>query len=468
MSRLAWVCPLYLALTLAIGMTARADSYSADRAYAANDFPRAFALYEEIAQLGHLRAQENLAGMYVSGEGVARDNVAGYAWALIAQGNGSTDAVQPIIDQLGPRVTPAARVKIDALRAQFGKAALEKSLLPTPLAVGAKPWPVSNPDCTFKTPANPDIYYPRDAIAWGYSGNVYVEFDVAPDGRARNPRVRYSWPPKTFDEPARRVIFASTFKSKVVDGVAAPCTLFIAVKFTSRANGSVAGDAQMRKSVAETRLKAEAGDPQSQFQLGLALLARPDLRANDELGQTYLLKAAQSGISSAQYLVGRALIGGGIIAERDEVKGRRWIDLAARQGQADAQVEQAYRLLTLGDAPSTAKAMDLLELAAKVDQREAKLYLAALLASGSLVERRDGNRALSLVDAVLPDAQTDPTTFEIRAAANALLGRFDEARKDQSKALKMAKSLGRDPALPQARLANYIENRPFTGDLFAF
>ena len=42
-------------------------------------------------------AQENVAAMYVAGEGVKRDNVLGYGWALISRENGGGDAMHSML-----------------------------------------------------------------------------------------------------------------------------------------------------------------------------------------------------------------------------------------------------------------------------------------------------------------------------------------------------------------------------------
>jgi hypothetical protein len=52
---------------------ARADLYAAEAAAKAKDFARAFELFRELAETGNTYAQENLAVMYVNGEGVARE-----------------------------------------------------------------------------------------------------------------------------------------------------------------------------------------------------------------------------------------------------------------------------------------------------------------------------------------------------------------------------------------------------------
>lgn len=81
---------------------------------------------------------------------------------------------------------------------------------------------------------------------------------------------------------------------------------------------------------------------------------------------------------------------------------------------------------------------------------------------------RDPTRSLVLLKTVMRDMDQDPTAFEIRAAANAMLGEFEAAQKDQAKALRMAQKLQWDVAPQQARLQNYQAKQSFTGDLFTF
>src|SRR4029077_2866094 len=118
-------------------------------------------------------------------EGVKRDNVLGYGWAVIARENGPSDIAQNIISQIEPHMTEGARKRVADLQAQFGKAALQKSLLPVIPGPGSKLEHKADPDdCTFKRPAQPDDFYPAAAIQQGISGNVELEYTVMPDGRA--------------------------------------------------------------------------------------------------------------------------------------------------------------------------------------------------------------------------------------------------------------------------------------------
>ena len=117
--------PLQRALSLAIVAMlvpgpATADLYAAAAAYQKQDFAASFQLYRELAELGRREAQENLAAMYVDGEGVKRDNALGYAWAVIAKENGAGAGVQNIIDQLEPHMTSAARARVAEVQSKFG------------------------------------------------------------------------------------------------------------------------------------------------------------------------------------------------------------------------------------------------------------------------------------------------------------------------------------------------------------
>ena len=94
-------------------------------------------------------------------------------------------------------------------------------------------------------------------------------------------------------------------------------------------------------------------------------------------------------------------------------------------------------------------------------------YLAALLASEPDESRRDPRRALELLGQVMEERDTDPSAWEIRAAANAMLGDFKTAQNDQKKALRMAEKLGWDVASQRARLEKYQSGAPWTGDLLA-
>jgi hypothetical protein len=158
-------------IAVLLPLAARADLNRAAAAYQKQAFARSFELYRELAEIGQREAQENLAAMYVGGEGVKRDNVLGYAWAVIAKENGSGAAMQGIIDQLDAHMTEVARVRVAELQAQFGMAALQKRLLPSPY-VAPITAASSQGRCGMRSAANPDDIYPTEAKLRSISGSV--------------------------------------------------------------------------------------------------------------------------------------------------------------------------------------------------------------------------------------------------------------------------------------------------------
>jgi TonB family protein len=453
-------------LTILTPVMSRADLYSASAAAEKKDFVRAFELYRELAELGQPYAQENLAVMYVSGEGVKRDNVLGYAWAALAiENGGGGEAAKGIVAQLESHLNAASRSRIAEVQARFGKAALEARLLPTPHVPG-KPRNL----CAMRVPANPDTYYPDDAKRQLISGAVLVEATVAPDGRARNARVWYSLPAKVFDEAGRRVAMNNTYTVPRENGVAVACTMRFKVHFKAHYAQGSGGDDEQKKLLADVRAKAESGDPRSQLTYGLLLEMRYDMNTQSENTVSWFLKSAQGGVLSAQYLVGMHTMASSVWAGPGDInKGLAWLQMAADGGQIDAQAALAnYLLRTKPDADSLTKALNLLEKAAASDSRDGKYNLAAILATADDATRRNPKRALELLATMESEFEFDPTFFEIRAAADALLGDFEAAQKDQKLAMKRARKYGWNIDDLQARLARYEALKTWSGNLFSY
>jgi TPR repeat protein len=441
---------------------AYADLYGAAEAYQKQDLARSFELYRELAELGQPLAQQIVAAMYVSGEGVKRDNVLGYAWALIAKESGQGAEVQTIIDQLQAHISSAARTRVEEVQSKFGAAALQERLLPNVPGTSAG---LPNRACSMRVAVNPDNYYPPDAKRRGISGTVLVDATVAPDGRPREIHV-LSLPLKVFEEAGQIVALKNVYTVPRVDGRALSCTIRFKVNFSIHLSTETA----IRADFAKARSNARAGDPQAQFLYGVMLEMRSDLNVDKEESMPWLIKAAQAGIPSAQYMVGMAALRGfryGI--ERDDTKGIAWLQLAADAGQAEAQVALAnYLLRSHVGADSAGRALALLERAAASGAGEGRFYLAALLATSPEEATRDPKRALDVLAGVTPGVGTDPRAFEARAAAQAFLGDFVAAQADQAKALQMAEKLGWNAEAQRARLALYAASKPWSGNLFVY
>jgi TonB family protein len=450
---------LFVVASLLVGLAqiAHADFAAAVAAYERQDFAAAFGEFRELAELGHAASQENLAVMYVKGEGTKRDNVLGYAWARLALEQGGGEAADGIVTQLEPRLDDAARQRVTELTDRFGQAALQARILP---AVSLAP---SAPRCRMRRPVNPNDYYPKEVEPRGSPGSVIIEMTVMPDGRARNPRTIASIPPDIFDEAARRVGLDTLYVAAEENGVPVRCRFRFKVKF-GRDDPSMAA---LKTKLEEMRKEALAGRSASQLLLARLLQLYPGLSPGENPVGWYL-KAAQGGSPAAQFVVGYETCNGGDFA-RDEAKGRFWLEQAARHGNADAQVALANYLARPGETPAEhRRALELLELAVVSGAVDARYHLAAFLAAGPEADLREPRRALALLKGVVRDMNRNASGFEIRAAAHAMLGEFADAQKDQKKAIELANTLGWDLKPLRERLDRYAARQTWTGELMIY
>jgi len=386
---------LFCALWLFLAAVAHADLAGARKAYDAKDFATAFALYQEIAELGNLAAQENLAAMYVDGEGVPRNNTLGYAWALIARENGGNAAMQNIIDQLQPYLDDARRARVKEITDVFGKAALAERLLPMPHREA--PNLPRGQTCRLTRPANPDDFYPPAAVNAQLSGSVFIEARVQPDGHSHRPIAWYSVPEGVFDAAGRGVAWMSGYAAAKVNGVPQTCSFRYKAKFHVKSPA----DDRITDAFNKAKVLAEQGDPVAQLFYGLLMFDRGDGAPAGESPVDWYLKAAQAGIPYAQYLVGVHLValdreGPESETAREIAKGLIWLKLAAANGRAEAKFALAnYQLITHPEALSDPAVFAWLEDAAKAGHRDGTLYLAALLAASPDAARRDPARVLA-------------------------------------------------------------------------
>ena len=459
---IAWGGRVWLVCAIVISIPAQADLYAAAAAADKQDYPRAFELYRELAEMGQPEAQENLAVMYVNGEGVKRDNVLGYGWATIALENGGGEAAKNIVDQLSSHMTPAASARVAELQAKFDRAALKKSLFPI-LLTQVNPLPRS--PCSPTSVANPDNFYPPALRSRGISGDVVIESTVFSDGYAHDPRALQSFPPELFAAAGRHASLHNRFKPAQVNGAAVPCVIKIKVKFSLTL---ITQKDPLRENIVATREKAERGDPTAQLAYAYTIENRYDVGDKKELPMTWYLKSAQAGLPAAQYFVGlHTLMGNGV--EMDEAKGLFWLNKAADGGSPEACLALAnYHQRKSLDPAALAAAITHFGKAVDHGSPEAAYYLAALLATSPEVSHRDPARALELIEKVKDAFDTNPTWFEIRAAAYAGKGDFEQSQKDQAAAVRLAGKLGWNTAPQKARLAEYSAGKAWSGDLFAF
>jgi TonB family protein len=445
---------LLLLVAVLLCAPARADLVTAQLAYHKADYERAFKDYRELAELGQPVAQYNLAIMYAKGQGVRQSELNAYAWATLAAEGGYASG-KPLAEELRPLLAPGSEKIAEDIRAPFSRAALDGRLMPK-----VEDDEDSRKGCRVSKVA--DLVYPPDAERKGIQGNVYVELVVVPDGSTRNPRILYALPAGVFEPAVRTMVLHMQFKPREPGTKPAHCQVMY--RFAIREH-SAADYPELQKFTSVTLKKAEAGDTDSEFVYGMLLAGLPQLGHTRSDALPWFLKAAQGGSRSAQYVVGSSLLfGAGCHCE--ENKGEVWLRKAAEADQSNAQVTLAtYALRGTPDATNTKLAAVWLERAAASGDHDGTYYLSALLATTPVEAMRDPKRALGLLDKVKHDLGGDPTGSEIRAAAQAASGAFQDAVSSERRAIAMATKLKWDLAPLNERLAHYESRQPWYGDL---
>jgi TPR repeat protein len=90
----------------------------------------------------------------------------------------------------------------------------------------------------------------------------------------------------------------------------------------------------------EVRAKAEAGDADSQGELGLRYTKGEGVAKDPAEAVKWFRKAAEQNFVTSQWRLGLALSAGHGVA-RDPVEGYKWLLLAAKQGDDDAKRDMA-------------------------------------------------------------------------------------------------------------------------------
>lgn len=455
----SWIAALIASGACFFAVPSWADMYSAEVAYEKKNFAKAFEEFKELAELGQPRAQYDLAVMYARGEGVASSFTYAHAWASLAGANGNA-AGTALADNLAPRLTPTS-LKISAdLQAEYSQSTLDARLFPQVLQ--GKEYEHRDP-VRASRPFVPS--YPRAAQSKGVQGEVYVEFIVAPDGHPRVPRILYAVPEGYFEATVRDSVMRSSYQPATVDGRAVAALVSMFYRF-EMSGVSIEQYGNLEQRVRQTKSKAEAGDPSAQMLYAMMVAGLPQLNQTYDQALPWFLKAAQSGAPYAQYQVGLGLLNGRG-CHCDTSKGEVWLKKAAQADQADAQVSLAeYLLKDQANHDAVSGALVWLERAAKQGNASAKFQLAAVLAA--YPTNRDPKRALALADSLESDYKSDPTLWEIRAAANASSGDYKAATRSQIHAIAQAKQLGWDLTQLAQRESAYQSGQAWSGNLLEF
>ena len=442
-----------LAVSALSGVTpAHADFQSALGEYNAGHYELAHAHFLALAELGDCSSQFNLAAMALKGQGGPKDAGSGVGWLEAAAANGCEQLVGNKVAGLAAKLSADESSAAAGIVARYGRDALH--------AQG-----VVNPDfnCREQVPASvlqsPAPEYPRLA-ADTHGAIVITELTIGVDGRARDPEILLAVPESGFAAAAIESWLNSRFVPASHGGAPVESRLQAKTLFATGAGSDLSGMDTYRSA----RPRADAGDPQAAYLVGLTATLDASLGISYVKAGQLLLGAARDGDSRAQYWVGSQLRASS--ACHGQANGAVWLRHAADGGSAAAQLLLATDLLSGGPSAAQAQARELLERASSSDSFYVRKHVAALLAASAADPVRDAGTALAVaVKLAAGEIQSDPQMFEVVGAAYAANGDFRAASAQQRIAVRKAQSLGWNTRLMTQRLAAYRDGRPWRGDL---
>jgi TPR repeat protein len=450
-SRLRAIAAALVSLALsAAAAPAHADFQRAVAKHAAKDFEAARVEFLQLAELGDAPSQFNLGAMSLRGEGVPKDTAVAVGWMIAAAENGYEGLAREKIDAARAALAPADAARAQAIVDRYGKAAIAARVLPA----DDDYWLTCENVQPARTGPVPDIYWTGEN-----DGFVVIAFTIGADGLAHDPEVVLSVPHGMYDYAAQKSVMGGRHTPAMRDGHPVEMRTQTTYTLTVRGGGALWNVG----SFGRMRQGAAAGDPGSQYIVGIAGVLDSTLGMDADEASTMVLRAGQGGIPQAQYWAARRFDTGPMC--RDAVRSKAWLDAAVTAGYAPAQIAQARRLLEAGDAANVARVRELVRAAASSEDPYVLKHVVALsidprLAPVDAAFLRDVGKRLPP-----PRLRVDPLEDEAVAAAFAADGQWDKAVDSERRALDRANDYSWNTDAIAARLASYQAHRAWSGDL---
>lgn len=440
---------IVILLIILISNSAKADFNSALNAYSTGDYASAHKQFTVMAADGEKRSQFNLGVMYFNGQHVAKDIDQAYAWLKLATESETSKEVErktfEHVKSLIPDLNKAEQKYLNLVE-KYSTQVLINRLYPE-----------------FITPENGNAFeaepvkivapkYPKKAALKRIQGWTRFVFDLDKLGVPRNIQLLESFPGTLFTNSSRRAIEQWKFKPATnAKGVAIQQPN---LTYTMQYQMAGQGDIALKKGVFEEHLKnALEGDYNEQFVVGYLLKKLPSIQNNSNPNE-WFLKAAIQGHSAAQFELGRSLVFGQG-CKLDKAKGVEWLTRSAHSGESEAKQLLATVASRVNTLESHQKAVNYLK-GVKELSASTQLNYAWMLAISPFKEIANPKKSLEIVDNMSSKTFNDDITlYEIRAAAYAALGDFEEAVDLQEEALEEAEDRDADLDSIKSHLASY-------------
>lgn len=450
---------LYLTSTFS-----HAGIVEATQAVEKKDFKTAQIEFESAADIGNAEAQFNLGVMHFQGQLGQVDKIKSMAWFFLASEYQYPNArrfAEEIYGSLEKSEQAKAITYTEQKIAEIGAQALTKRLYPVITQSKAEKQVITQ---SAKMLVQGELYYDPGSFARANnnsaiqrlnrnpslinnlskvlvnddSGMVQIQYDVAVDGRVREPEVVFSWPKARFNSASIESLLNSTFKPAF--SAQKPVTQYGLVQnFYFGVNGVVS----LRESYpnlykAFKKLQNAADENVSSKYLYACFLRgykRLLSESEYESFEPILLELAEQGVNVAQFDYAQYQI----YEKNDLEAGLPWLIKAAKHGYADAE----YKLGDLAMQPTSAylkqdyqKAEYWLSKAAKQSHRLAQHKWVELKVLKKNVNKTFATQALTWFSELDDDART-PKTYYLMAQMHLTLDDQSKAKKYLSQAVQI-------------------------------
>ncbi|AWB66175.1 hypothetical protein C2869_06870 [Saccharobesus litoralis] len=362
--------------------TAQADLVTAYQAYQNKDYKLAAQHFELSAHLGHAKSQSVMAQLYLHGAGVEKDLVKSYVYYSLANDNQpSADLAKnakAVFAHLSEDQKQQAKNQLKSDSAKWGEQALQTNIMPS---IADKPL-VLNPGR--RVSASQRVSGSIFAVKRTTLSSAVLEYDIAPDGTARDIGVSHSY--FVNKSGLRNMVNASyEYKHKVINKPAYQ-TNTIERQRTVWGQTTVTREflktdsPKIYKHIRQLEKLVKQDNADAKYQLAMYIIAFPALQTSKKeafelleqaaeaghvkasteyarflilgrytrrdiaTGLDYLVKAAQSGESRAQYRLGREFLSGQIV-KQDQQKAIFWLKQAVNGNDENAKYWLARALL---------------------------------------------------------------------------------------------------------------------------
>ncbi len=212
---------------------------------------------------------------------------------------------------------------------------------------------------------------------------------------------------------------------------------------------------------AHIQLRANQGEPNAQFLLGLIYFSGRFVEQNITLGQYWVIKAAEQGNLKAAKTIADLAFDGKIIP-RDLIVAEHWYQQLATEGDKVAQFRLGF-IYAAGGEGIERHCGKAVEHFLSVGDDVSLGNVVWILSTCPEQEYRNGDRAIEIAKGLVESNEQDPTFLDNLAAAYAETGDYSAAIETQQQAIEILRDSSQSERFDEfeRRLQRYQQRQPY-------